>query len=176
MSACRAFAALFSYPRAGVLALVDECLATVTADASAADLLAFRGEAERLGLARLEEAYTAAFDFDPDCSLSVGHATFGENARRSVFMCRLAGMYRDAGLPPADGELPDHLPAVLRYLDAGPPVPEKDDLLVDAVVPALAHLARALGRVNHPYAPVARALLAHLAPAAAEGDRRRTPA
>ncbi len=188
MGAARAFADLLSYPAADLAARVDACVAALSgdggigrarvnaADEPVRDLLAFRSEAVRLGVARLEEAYTAAFDLDPACSLAVGHHVFGENARRSVFMARLAEMYRDAGVPPAEGELPDHLPAVLRYLDAGPPGTVMDDLVADAVVPALERVSESLGRADHPYAPVVRALLSHLAPALATTSRQGTPA
>lgn len=183
MGICRAFADLLSYPRAGVLALVDECLAELASPARqdvparlASDLLAFRASAERLGLARLEEAYAAAFDFDPACSLSVGHHVFGETARRSVFMCRLAEMYRDAGQSAVSADLPDHLPAILRFLDAGPAGPATDELVADAVVPALQRVAEALGRANHPYAPVVCALLGSLTGAATETRRQGAPA
>ncbi len=196
MGAGRAFADVLSYPGVDLPARVDACVAALSGgagagraacsapgdaarlapDASVHELLAFRSEAGRLGLARLEEAYTAAFDLDPACSLAVGHHVFGENARRSVFMARLADMYRDAGLPPAEGELPDHLPAILRYLDAGSPGPAMDDLVADAVVPALERVSESLGRTDHPYAPVVRALLGHLAPALATTSRQGTPA
>lgn len=177
MGAGRAFADLLSYPGADLPARVDACVATLSdGGAGRGQLMAFRSEAARLGLARLEEAYTAAFDLDPACSLAVGHHVFGENARRSVFMARLADMYGDAGLPPAEGELPDHLPAILRYLDAGSPGPAMDDLVADAVVPALERVSESLGRTDHPYAPVVRALLGHLAPALATTSRQGTPA
>ncbi len=178
MGAGRAFADLLSYPGADLPTRVDACVAALPGDGGEGpgQLMAFRREAERLGLARLEEAYTAAFDLDPACSLAIGHHVFGENARRSVFMARLADMYRDAGLPPAEGELPDHLPAILRYLDVGPQSQAMDDLVADAVVPALERLSATLGRADHPYAPVARALLGHLAPALATTGRQGTPA
>lgn len=173
MGAYAAFADLLSYPGPEVLAVVDRCMAGRLAPEH---LLAFRAEAERLGVSGLEEAYTAAFDLDPACSLYVGHHVFGENARRSVFMVRLAELYRASGLPQCDRELPDHLPVVLRYLDAAAPCPQADDLLRDALVPALGRLVDRLEPAHHPYTPVLRALLALMAPALADAGRQGAPA
>jgi nitrate reductase delta subunit len=164
MAVYAAFADVLSYPGAETLAAVDRCLMETgvgQGSAFALDLLEFHANAERLGRAALEEAYTRAFDLEPASCLYVGHHVFGETTRRSAFMARLSAMYREAGGPVTSGELPDHLPEVLRYLDANDATRANAELLSDAVVPALRQILAALDRSGHPYGPVVRALLAY---------------
>jgi nitrate reductase delta subunit len=71
--------------------------------------LASKTEQER------EEAYVAAFDFDPQCTLEIGWHLFGEDYRRGEFLVRLRGLLRQKGIPEA-GHLPDHLSLVLQLL------------------------------------------------------------
>jgi nitrate reductase delta subunit len=166
MSVYAAFADVLSYPSHDTLPAVDRCLAEIDVaqgSSLARDLLEFRASAERLGPAALEEAYTRAFDLEPASCLYVGHHVFGETTRRSLFMARLAAMYREAGVHPPGGELPDHLPHVLRYLDANGGTTASRDLLADAVVPALRQIVAALDRARNPYARAVGALLAHAA-------------
>lgn len=184
MGAYRAFADLLSYPDGNLLAHVDRCLKELagapssTSEAGATPgrlLLAFRETAERLGTARLEDAYTAAFDLDPACSLYLGHHLFGENARRGIFMFRLVQLYREAGFAAPAGEPPDHLPVVLRYVDLDPTAESMQEILSDAVVPVTGRLLEALVRIDHCYVPVVRALFAHAAGAVDKPGGQETP-
>lgn len=164
MGVYRAFADLLSYPRDEMVSAVDRCLAalpTSRAETGSARslLLAFRAAAERLGMLGLENDYTAAFDLDPRCSLYVGYHLFGDTARRSYFMQRLAAIYRESGVVRRAGELPDYLPLVLASCDAGLADDVRLELLADAVVPALERLEGALDRSESAYAPAVRALL-----------------
>ncbi len=177
------FADLLDYPGTDVEACVDACLAELAdapPDAREA-LMRFREEARHLGLSGLEEAYTAAFDMDVHCTPYVGHRLFGENARRGLFMVRLAADYRRHGFAAPAEELPDHLAVMLRYLDAvscsegvgfQPRCDELDELIRDAIVPAAQQLAEALECRRHPYAPVLRAMLVTLDRAACAGGER----
>jgi len=183
----RSFAELLEYPSADLPRRLDRCVAAVGGpDHGAADDAAAAGalrrlhdEVGRLGLARLEEAYTAAFDMDPGCTLYVGHHLFGETQHRSLFMSRLAAMYRDAGFAEGAAELPDYLPTMLRFVDRpGVTDASRSTLVDEAIAPAAAAIAEALERRGDPYALALRALLgvleAEVPPAAGNRERATT--
>ncbi len=181
------FADILDYPRADIARRLDRCIVAVVGSgressgaAAAADALErAREEAIRLGLSRLEESYTAAFDMDPACALYVGHHLFGETRHRSLFLSGLAAMYRDAGFREDGGEPPDHLPTMLRFVDApGVPHESRRTLVDEAIAPAARAIAEALDRRSEPYALVLRALLAVLGfgvPATTAGQERANP-
>lgn len=79
----------------------------------------FVAAVEALSLGHWEELHTATLDLSPKFVPYVGHVTWGENYRRGEFMADLkreiAGV--DVSL---DGELPDHIEPILRYLAAEP--------------------------------------------------------
>lgn len=171
------FAALLEYPAADLPCCLDRCLAEVVESkpAEAADsftvagtiaaLLRFREEIRQLGLTRLEESYTAAFDMDPGCALYAGHHLFGETEHRGAFMACLADIYHIAGFTTPVGDLPDYLPTMLRFVDRLPAADEdRVTLLDEAVLPAARAIAEALERRNDPYIHAMRALLAVLEP------------
>lgn len=164
MGVCAWFADVLEYP--------DETLperlrkappADARIDLAVRDSIArFDADAARLGVTALQEAYTAAFDLDGRCALYVGHHLFGEDVRRSLFMARLACEYR-AWAPSAAGQdLPDRLPAMLRYLDAPIPDDERRELIEHAILPAVRRVTQALADRDHPYAPLLRALIVTL--------------
>jgi nitrate reductase molybdenum cofactor assembly chaperone len=126
------FATLLDYPGPGMIEALD-CL---RCGLSSGQLEAFGEFLRTTSLCRLEEQYTALFDLQPELSLHLGHQLFGEDRRRGVFMAGLAAHYRrrDFCYP---GELPDHLPVLLRYLAVAAPQPEDDDLVDLVLVPAL---------------------------------------
>lgn len=155
------FADLLDYPDATLERRLDDCASALGAANAAAreQLERFRHEARNAGLASLQESYTATFDMDSRCTLYVGHQLFGENFRRSLFMAHLAEDYRAAAFNGVGQELPDHLPAVLRFIDRRLPGETGRELIDDAVVPAVRNATQALAERNHPYAFVMRALL-----------------
>lgn len=175
------FADLLEYPGPDVGRRLDACVASIDGSRldeprgeAAAMLRRFRERIGRVGLAGMEEAYTAAFDMDPGCTLSVGHHLFGETQHRSLFMSRLAVIYSEAGFVQTGSELPDHLPTMLRFVDGlGATDQARVTLVDDAIVPACRAIAEALGRRDDPYALAFRALLMALegsAAAAAAGE------
>ncbi len=83
-------------------------------------------------------------------------------------MARLSAAYRSRGFS-SEGELPDHLGVVLRYLSVHGGDEEGDDLLALAVLPAVASVTGELERQAHPWSPLLGALL--LAVRARAGDR-----
>ncbi|MBI4546154.1 MAG: molecular chaperone TorD family protein [Gemmatimonadetes bacterium] len=100
----------------------------------------FAAWAEQTPPAELEEVYAAAFELNPMYCLYVGHHLFGESYQRSRFLVELRARYRETGISEGT-ELPDHLSLLLRYL-AHERGPEADELIREALVPALAVMAR----------------------------------
>lgn len=117
---------------------------------AAAEFREFRAEFERLGLARCQELYTAAFDFEASSSPYVGYHLFGEDPRRSLFMARLKERYLEQGID-AGAELPDHLAAVFRLLAASPEGEEAGELVNDCLAPAVEKMRAGLEGKKTPY-------------------------
>lgn len=178
-----AFADVLDYPRAPVADSVRACEALAAARSpEAASLLAgFRALAEGQPLGELQEAYTLAFDLDsmsdlePTCYPYVGHHLFDENPKRSAFLVGLNERYHAHGFT-AEGELPDHLVVLLRFLAVCDDEALAAELLHDAVVPGLERMAgkagepggAASGRVR--YLGLLRALLLALTDGEARPD------
>ncbi len=152
------FARLLEYPGPLLVRDVDACIAELDAEcAAAAELLRdFRGALVDAGVPRLEEIYTATFDLGEDCCPYLGHHLFAEPWRRNVFMARLQALYREHGLRP-DGEVPDHLCRVLRFLAEHGGTEEADDLERHCVLPVLGKLSERMAPAN-PYGMVVEAL------------------
>lgn len=68
----------------------------------------------------LEQHYVATFDLDRRCGLYLTFFTEGDKRQRGAALLRLGRLYRAAGLPLCDGELPDFLPAMLEFASAAP--------------------------------------------------------
>jgi nitrate reductase delta subunit len=107
----------------------------------------FLGEVESLDLGEWEELHTRTLDLSPLFVPYVGHVMWGESYRRGEFMAELAGSMRELGVD-LEGELPDHLAPVLRYLDTRPS-PELTGLVAAAVEKMGKELARA--EAQNPY-------------------------
>ncbi len=172
MSVHACFADLLEYPDETLAPRLAACLASCGVDDEAAGAAVgrFREETDRLGLPALQELYTATFDLDASCALYAGHQLFGETPRRSAFMARLAGDYRQAGYRCLEHEPPDYLPVMLRYLDRcdelREPSPAREEtrraLLADVILPASRKVLDTLRSRGNPYALVLGALVAHL--------------
>jgi nitrate reductase molybdenum cofactor assembly chaperone len=155
-------AEVLEYPDERLGGRLDACVAALAGNRAAGDAIAaFRAAMEDLGLRRLQELYTSGFDMDADCALYAGHHLFGATVRRGIFMACLAAQYREAGVDAAP-ELPDYLPAILRYIERAPAGAEdaRRELVADVLLPATRTIADALERRHHPYAHVMRAVLA----------------
>lgn len=163
MITLRAFGALLNYPRAELLAALDEIGAAI-----AGSTLLGRDDKRRLAelvseLARadpleLEERYVGLFERGRARSLHLFEHVHGESRERGQAMVDLLAVYERAGYRLAANELPDYLPAMLEYLSYRSP-DEARAMLGDC-----AHILRALGERlaagGSRYAAVFAALLA----------------
>lgn len=165
MGAYTLFADVLDYPGPNWPAALARCRAGRFQIAEVGrELDAFAAAVAGLTLGPLQEAYTAAFDMQPEMTLNTGYHIFGDDYARSLFLARLAEIYRDHGFE-TGSELPDHACLLLRFLDRGGG-PECDGLAEEGLAPALARVAERLEAARHPYRHLLRAIVAALPPPA----------
>ena len=154
------FAQLLDYPDASLPKRVEQCAAELKGVfLQAARLLEdFQHSQQEFAIARLQEAYTATFDLQPDCTLNLGYHLFGEDQRRGLFLAKLREFYEKAGIA-TGSELPDHLCHLLRYVAARPEGVESGAIVADCLLPAVSKIAQAIRDKSNPYQPVLDALL-----------------
>lgn len=109
----------------------------------------FMRQVSMFSLSQWEELYTHTLDLNPAAAPYVGFQIWGESYQRGKFLSQLnrAMMQEEIDL---DGELPDHLIPVLRYLEvADEPLYE----LVEVLNPALEKMQTALrkSQPDNPY-------------------------
>jgi len=165
----RHFAALLSYPGAGVRQIATACVTLLreydsTAAEPMARFAAFVAEQEP---ARLEELFTATFDLQPVCHPYVGYLLCGESQQRTLFLIRLQQLFKQHGFD-LGSELPDHLATLLRFVGT---VADREcclELIRDGLLPALEKLAGGLP-TEQPYAELISTLQIFLTETVAAG-------
>ena len=156
---CRQFAALFSYPDAATAQTANACAAHLREmdSAAAAPLARFADFLAVQQPARLEELFTATFDLQPVCHPYVGYQLCGESQQRTFFLMRLQQLFRQHGFA-GDGELPDHLATLLRFVGN---VADREcgmEIIRDGLLPALAKMAEGLEGRSQPYGELIEAV------------------
>jgi nitrate reductase assembly molybdenum cofactor insertion protein NarJ len=145
-----AFADVLSYPHASPVPAALACAdaARGSSQEAAALLEAFAGLAGHVPHGELQEEYTRTFDLDtlsraqPTCYPYVGHYLFEESHKRGAFILGLKRRFAKAGFE--DGsDLPDHLVVLLRFLAGRCDDDLADEIVADAMLPALARMALA---------------------------------
>ncbi len=137
------FADLFEYPQSSLAKSVRECEALLSpGNPEAAVLLhGFRSFVEDAPLGQVQELYTRTFDLDATYHPYVGHHLFGESYKRSAFMVGLKQRYKAYDFV-VEGELPDHLAVLLRYLSICEDDGQVTEILRDAIAPALERMVK----------------------------------
>ena len=132
------FAEMLDYPHPGLVHAVRKATEMVPADGgqTSALLESFRDFLQTTPAGRLEEIYTATFDFEGTFHPYIGHHLLGDSYKRSALLVGLKERYRACGVE-TGSELPDHLTVVLRVLAACDDVKLKQELIGEALVPAL---------------------------------------
>lgn len=119
----------------------------------------------------LRAAYVETFDFGRRTGLHLTWHSHGDRRQRGVELVRLKRRYAEAGLPLADGELPDYLPVLLEFTELRPE--QGMELLVE-LRPSLELVRAALHRKQSPYAALLDAVAAVLPkPTARQLERAR---
>lgn len=73
-----------------------------------------------MNLDQLRESYVDNFDFDRRRSLHLTYQLHGDSRQRGLALLKIKNVYRDAGLVPDEGELPDFLPLMLEFTVLAP--------------------------------------------------------
>lgn len=134
-------ARLFTYPDRGfredVRRLQDE-LARLH-EPAARELLPFTSFVEASPVEKLQELYLRTFEVQALATLDIGYLLFGEDYRRGALLAHLGRELRVAGVD-LRGELPDHLPNVLRLLSSMEDREMASELAMRILGPALRRL------------------------------------
>jgi len=118
----------------------------------------------------LEQRYVSTFDLDKRCGLYLTFYGEGDRRDRGMALLRLRRLYRAAGLPQQDGELPDFLPVMLEFAASAPS--GRGELVLREHRAALELVLESLRKRESPYAWVLDALCATLGePSAADRAR-----
>ncbi|MGC8856453.1 MAG: nitrate reductase molybdenum cofactor assembly chaperone [Anaerolineae bacterium] len=130
----------FCYPRPGLLELLEAGLAESAQSPARSGLAAFVKKIGALSLAEWEELATRTLDLSPAAAPYVGFQIWGESYQRGEFMAKLNRAMTELKVD-LEGELPDHLVPVLRYLAvAERPLPE----LLEHFAPAVERMIAVL--------------------------------
>ncbi|MBI3950379.1 MAG: nitrate reductase [Acidobacteria bacterium] len=137
------------YPTPGTIELLRAGLEQMPAGAVKKAFSEFVERVQALSLTEWEELHTRTLDLGPIVAPYVGWQIWGENYKRGEFMAQLNQALMESDIHP-EGELPDHLIPIFRYLDANPePLPE----LVEVLEPAVRAMRKALHKAepDNPY-------------------------
>lgn len=153
----RALAALLCYPEEGLRAALPEVRAALLADPATAGAAPLAGHLATGDLLDRQEEYVALFDRTRGLALHLFEHVHGDSRERGPAMIALREQYMEAGLFPAENELPDWLPMMLEYASV---VPERGRQLLKDAAPILDLIHGRLASRGSPYALALRAALA----------------
>lgn len=158
MSINTLLAEAFCYPYPGLLERLETGLTEASASPGISGLASFINNVKALSPSEWEELCTRTLDLSPAAAPYVGFQVWGESYQRGEFMAKLSRAMFELGVN-TEGELPDHLVPILRYLDAtNQPIPELDEQLE----PAVERMIKILGDKDkgNPYLSLFKAVLA----------------
>ncbi|MCX6080875.1 MAG: nitrate reductase [Chloroflexi bacterium] len=139
----------FRYPEPGLLEQLEAGLMEIAKSPVRKGLATFVKKVGALSLWDWEELYTRTLDLSPAAAPYIGFQIWGESYQRGEFMAKLNRAMAERDIDP-EGELPDHLVPILRYLAVtGDPIPD----LVENFSPATQRMADILREKdkNNPY-------------------------
>ncbi len=123
-------------------------------------LESFLGWYRQEGIEGLRSAYVQTFDFDRKSSLHLTYHQHGDSRQRGLALLQIKSAYREAGLDPGEGELPDYLPLMLEFA-AIAPAPLGRELL-ERHRPAIELIGGALQEAGSPWSGVLDLIRAEL--------------
>ncbi len=140
---CQLLAEALRYPAPGLDARLASALPAVPDSGIRKSIASFVRAIQSISQGEWEELYTRTFDLSPAVAPYLGYHIWGDGYPRGKLMADLNRAYRDQGIND-QGELPDHLSLVLRYLSTGaPPPPELAEVFSPATHKMLAILRKA---------------------------------
>jgi nitrate reductase delta subunit len=130
----------FQYPHPGLLEQLETGLTETGRSPAREALSKFVHKVSKLPLSKWEELYTRTLDLSPEVAPYIAFQVWGESYQRGEFMSKMNRALFEQGIE-TEGELPDHLIPVLRYLSV------TDNLfpeLVEHFEPAVKRMAEVL--------------------------------
>jgi len=150
MDSLAIYAKAFQYPSPGQIEGLNTEIQNINDAPGGKALARFVKALMALSLSEQEELYTRTLDLSPLSAPYVGYHIWGESYKRGEFMAALNKelMSYEINL---EGELPDHLLPILRYLqaDPSPPMPELMEILDQALGLMIKSLKK--GEEDNPY-------------------------
>ncbi|WP_020678054.1 nitrate reductase molybdenum cofactor assembly chaperone [Geopsychrobacter electrodiphilus] len=149
---CLSFSRLLSYPNAQVKMAAADCYKQLKqCDPQAAMAFAnFINFLEQQELPQIEELYTSAFDLQAISFPYIGYQLCGESQARTMFLMKLQEIYNQHNFS-SEGELPDHLSVMLRFIGTVPDPQGNSEIISDALLPALEKIIQGIENQAHPY-------------------------
>jgi len=157
MGAMGLLAEALRYPAPGRIEMLQAGMMELAAGPVKKHFGRFLEHVQDLSLGEWEELHTRTLDLNPPAAPYVGFQAWGESYKRGNFMALLNRALQALGVE-SEGELPDHLVPILRYLEAtAEPIPE----LVEVLKPALEKMTRELRKAEatNPYIHLLEAIL-----------------
>ncbi len=156
MNSFDAISLAFRYPAPGSIDEVRKTWNSLPPSGVRRRLLKFLAEIEKLDLADWEELHTRTLDLAPIFAPYIGYVIWGDSYQRGEFMAAMKVAQDEVGID-RDGELPDHLDPVARYLAAAY---EPDPRLVELFPKAIDKMQKALkaAEKGNPYRHILGAL------------------
>lgn len=139
----------FRYPIPGRLTQLRTLAGEITDGEVRTAYEDFLTQISQLSLGEWEELHTRTLDLNPQAIPYLGYQRWGESYQRGNFMASMNRLLVENQID-IDGELPDHLVPVLRYLDIAHTPPSE---LVTVLNSALNKLRKALKKTDpgNPY-------------------------
>jgi len=137
------------YPQPGLIEQLEAGLTEADRSPEREALSKFVHKVSKLSLSEWEELYTRTLDLSPEVAPYIAFQVWGESYQRGEFMSKMNRVLFEQGIE-TEGELPDHLIPVLRYLSiTDNPFPE----LVEHFEPAVKRMANELRKkdAKNPY-------------------------
>jgi nitrate reductase delta subunit len=155
------FARAFQYPTQGQISGLLKETKYMDIEPGSKEFTKFVEELNQYSLTEQEELYTRTLDLSPLSAPYVGYHTWGESYKRGEFMAALNKEMKTLEID-LEGELPDHLLPILRYLHATPtPLPELTEILDKSLKSMIKSLKK--GDKDNPYLYLYKALLLNFA-------------
>lgn len=161
MGTYRLLAEALRYPAPGRIEMLEAGLMEMPGDGVRRAFSAFVERIQGLSLGEWEELHTRTLDLNPPAAPYLGFQMWGESYKRGNFMAHLNYQIKEMEID-TDGELPDHLIPVLRYLEAASSrgaTPSTE--LLEVLAPAVGKMRKVLRKSepDNPYVYLFDAIL-----------------
>jgi nitrate reductase molybdenum cofactor assembly chaperone len=129
---------MFTYPDANFAreALEIQEFLDETCVEAGEELREFTEYAKQASRAELEELFTRSFDVQAVTTLDLGYVLFGDDYKRGELLVKLNAEHNEAGVD-CGTELSDHLPNMLKLLNAMQKPELREELVNKIIAPAL---------------------------------------